>query len=507
MENTPYFIKKECVFSKNFIKKNSFIFLNEEKMLEIEKDERVRKTLQSLRKKSTQNMYKFVVKTYLQFLNSKKGLEREVTFDDVFQMSVDKIEQSIHDFYDWLRGHPVEGYEGTYISPRKKKPASDTSACVYAYSTLRGFFTRNGIEFSREFKGPNVNDLVPKAISLDRQLEFFRPDMENGGAFFDRELFRAFLAHLNLRDQAIALSLLSTSQDSGDLFKLNVGFVRRQADLKTKKPRERLYWEGTRRKTGVRFRVFFSKEATKAIRLYLETERKDAKDDEPLFTKTGNRGRMTPLAFADNCREVAIKMGFYQNGNGFQNPLRPKRMRHLFRTACDYAGIEEPYIHVFMGHKSSISARYMETPTWRLEQEYAKVERVLSVYGDETGIEIVKVQRELEEKLRKEKDDLQRLVNQLSLRNIQLQNQLEQVQKDLESLKRRWDHFSKYLDLKPEELEALSEIIRRFLQEKNRQRFEEQREQDRKWLEEHPEKLSRRKPRGIFTAKWSEQME
>jgi len=374
-------------------------------LLEIEKNERVKKTLESLKSKSTRNMYRFALTQYLRFLNSKKDLEREITIDDVFKMPVKEIELSIHNFYDWLRGNPVEGYEGTYISPRRKKPAPDTSAYNYAYSALRGFFTRNGIEFSREFKGPNINDLVPKAISLDRQLEFFRPDMDNGGAFFDRELFRAFLSHLNLRDQAIALSLLSTSQDSGDLFKLNVGFVRRQVDLQTKKPRERLYWEGRRTKTGVRFRVFFSKEATKAIRLYLETERKDAKDDEPLFTKTGSRGRMTPVAFANNCREVAIKMGFYENGNGFQNPLRPKRMRHLFRTACDYAGIkEEGYIHVFMGHRSTISSRYMELPTWRLEQEYVKVERVLSVYGD--NVEIVKVTRELEEKMEREKSEL-----------------------------------------------------------------------------------------------------
>lgn len=81
---------------------------------------------------------------------------------------MEEIETSIDNFYKWLTGKEVEGYEGTYTSPRKKVPARETTACNYAYSQIRGFFSHNGIQFSKGFRGPNPSDLVPRAIAVDR---------------------------------------------------------------------------------------------------------------------------------------------------------------------------------------------------------------------------------------------------------------------------------------------------------------------------------------------------
>lgn len=261
-------------------------------------------------------------------------------------------------------------------------------------------------------------------------------------------MFRAFLSNLKLRDRAIALALLSTSHDSGDLFSLNVGFVRNQVDLQTKEPRERLYWEGRRGKTGVRFKVFFSKEATKTLRQYLEQERKDAEDDEPLFTRMGGYGRMTSGNFAFICREVAIKMGFHENGSGYQSPLLPKRMRHLFRTACDYAGIkEEGYVHVFMGHRSGISARYLQTPIWRLEQEYARVEKVLSVFAY-VGDDLIKVRRELEEKFEQDKTELQQIVNKLTAENLDFRETIKALVDAVHELEDKYSKIEQEFEIR-----------------------------------------------------------
>jgi len=42
-------------------------------------------------------------------------------------------------------------------------------------------------------------------------------------------------------------------------------------------------WAGDRRKTGEPFRTFFSAEATQFLRKYVETERSDTVDGDPLF--------------------------------------------------------------------------------------------------------------------------------------------------------------------------------------------------------------------------------
>lgn len=78
--------------------------------------------------------------------------------------------------------------------------------------------------------------------------------------------------------------------------------------------------------------------------------------------------------------EVAEKMGI-ENRDGYQNPLRPKRMRKVFKTACAQAQIDEGYHNVFMGHKSNVSQGYLEKPIQHLEIEYSRVEPLLTIYG------------------------------------------------------------------------------------------------------------------------------
>jgi len=151
--------------------------------------------------------------------------------------------------------------------------------------------------------------------------------------------------------------MISTGQDSGDVLGLNIGFVTSHVN------KSRLYWEGQRNKTYEEFRTFFSKEATEYVRKYVEQERKGASNDEPIFirgnwTKAGEEESdkpkpMTARNLGLNYFTAAEKMGII---NGYtQNPLRPKRMRSVFSSACYQAKIDDGLRHIFLSTLSPIT--------------------------------------------------------------------------------------------------------------------------------------------------------
>lgn len=80
--------------------------------------------------------------------------------------------------------------------------------------------------------------------------------------------------------------------------------------------------------------------------------------------------------------------------------LRPKRVRNLFRTACDTGGVNELYIKAFMGHKNHQGQDYSELSRAKLELEYLRAEPFLTVYGQvEETIEIQEDVKRLEKRI------------------------------------------------------------------------------------------------------------
>ena len=350
-----------------------------------------------LRQKTRYN-YQMALTQYLEFVNSQEDLTREYTPDDLLEEAKEdrkKAQVRIVNFFQWLQGNEVPGYR-PWIKDGKPHKVRYSSARQRAYSTVRGFYTNNEVMFPKTFRVPPGRE--PETLEADTSVPFFRIDKENNTFYFDRSLMKHFLANLKLRDQAITLSLVSTSQDTGDLFALTVGWARMQEN------RERFYWHGNRTKTGVPFKVFFSQEATEYVRRYIRQEREGAKNHEPIFMTSGNEGHgqgrvqkpMKPRHIGDIFREVAKKMGIHDGGE-YQNPLRPKRLRHIFRTACTHVHMDEGYMHSFMGHKSNISQRYLEKPVPVLEIEYSKVEPMLTVFEVSESKNLSEIRRELNE--------------------------------------------------------------------------------------------------------------
>jgi len=387
---------------------------------------------ENLSKNSRQN-YLATLRQFLKFLNSREDLTKEITVDDVVteaKTNIKETQEKIDQFYPWLQGKKVQGYS------QREKGMRESSANQLAYGYLRGFFSNLDMPLEKRWakRIPKVKH-VKQAIKNDNLYTFYDVDEKTKTIQFNRELMQEFLANLKLRDVAITLAMLSSSQDSGDLLNLNVGDIREQKD------KNRIFWEGTRNKTGVPFRTFLSKEATRFVRKYLEQERANAKPTDPLFVFTRNEKekRVTPGNLASVHREVARKMGIKWE-NGDYNPLRPKRMRHLFRTACDTAGIPELYINAYMGHRNHMGQEYSELSKAKIELEYLRVEPFLTVYGQsEESLEIKEDIRKMETRV----VDLNREITEQKIKNMQLEAKIGSM---YEFVHRNFDPLLTFVD-------------------------------------------------------------
>jgi integrase len=276
-----------------------------------------------------------------------------------------------------------------FFKDRVKNGIDWNTACTNI-SFLRGFYTHNDLTFPKRWK--LASRKVSKVSKRDAKTPIYDYDETTGEAIFKNGLLQQFVQNLNFRDQTVALSLLSSGADAEDLLQLNVGFIKDGKGELCK--RKRFFWHGNRQKDGVEFKTMFSEEATEFIRRYVEQERADAKDNEPLFAKkfdktvgeeNGKRitqpvvERLPVSALAFNFKQASEKMGYKCDFES--NPFRPKRFRHLFRTACSNANVEVGFVYAMMGHATPVSQSYLEKTDGLYIQEYVKVEPYLTVFG------------------------------------------------------------------------------------------------------------------------------
>ena len=260
--------------------------------------------------------------------------------------------------------------------PKNNRKGVDWNTACTSISFLRGFYTHNDIIFPKRYKSPQRR--VSKVSKSDSKTEMYSYNEETDDIVFENGYLKQFISNLSFRDQTIAICLLATGADTADLFKLSVGFVRDgKGGVSNQK---RFFWHDNRTKDNIPFKVFFSEEATQYLKRYVEQERADAKSDELIFLKED--GEALPVhALAMNFRCAAQKMGFAKDDNEKSNPFRPKRFRHIFRTACSNANIDAGFIMAFMGHASTVSAGYLEKSNGLFLNAYVKVEPYITVFG------------------------------------------------------------------------------------------------------------------------------
>ncbi len=288
-----------------------------------------------------------------------------------------------------------------------KKRLPNNSAKNGAHGYIRGFYKHNKIN-TKSWHNPKST--VPLVKKIDDKYPMFTLNEDTQKFDLNRKLLREFLRHLSIRDETFALCLISTGQDSGDILKLSVGFV-------TSQEGDRLFLNDNRRKTGEEIKVFFSREATKKLREYVKKERSDAEDDDPLFVTSTierrrifaleherpyvqgdilpNGARLQPRTLSVSFRIVEDKLGIKMT-KGQQSPLRPKRLRHVFRSACNYAGIVDDMVRVFLGQAGMSSKIYLGKSKQELEFFYKLVEPKITIYDNEPVVEeIHKLKKEM----------------------------------------------------------------------------------------------------------------
>jgi len=303
-----------------------------------------------------------------------------------------------------------------YFALKKSKCSHNTAVTSYSY--IRSFYSHNGIEFPKRISTPKRE--VSKVSNQDEDTSFYKYNSTTDEIEFKNGNLQQFIHNLNFRDGTIALCLLSSGADATDLLNLKVGFVK---DVRGKiKNVKRFFWHGNRAKTAQPFKTFFSEEATDFLKRYVEQERAEAKDSEPLFPKT-NDEPMDAHQLSMNFRESAKKMGYTKKDK--MSPFRPKRFRHLFKTACAIVHIDPSFTKAMMGHASDTSDSYLEQHSSIFEKMYVRAEPFLTIFR--TG--------EFEAKENtKEISQLKSTLSKITKRNLKLEAKTKEMDVKIEDL-------------------------------------------------------------------------
>lgn len=289
-----------------------------------------------------------------------------ITPDLLLAEDVDAAMKRLTDYFLWMTGKEVKG-----VDPRKRT-LSWNSACTNQ-SVIRGFYTHNDLFFPKRFKVPKRKR--SEVSKRDSKTPVFEYDEEKELTQMNG-ILNHFVSNLNFRDQTIAVCLLATGADAADLLSLKMGFLKDGRGKIIKLPR--IPWHGNRLKDAMEFRTYFSREATACLKRYVEQERPDIGDDEPVFAKEDGDA-LNPNALSDNFRLAAERMGYAKPGQA--HPFRPKRFRHTFREACSAARVDEGYTQAMMGHSSGVSAGYLEKGEGSFLREYIRVEPFVTLFN------------------------------------------------------------------------------------------------------------------------------
>lgn len=292
----------------------------------------------------------------------------------------EKSEERISDFFS-----KVVNQEITYETKRDQ-PISFNTALSSIYGHLRGFYTKNNVNTTGWI---TPKKKLPKVDMIDSNYPMFTRQ-DNGDLDLNRELLSKYFKKLSVRDEMIAMCLMTSGVDISDILRLNIEDVKYQTQ-------DRIFIVFTREKTGESGKTFFSKETTQKLRKFIEEYKADARDTDSIFTTSNNK----PL-FNDDVahafRRAQISIGIEVKRNSL-SPIRSKRLRKVFKSAGTRAGLEDDLIRVFMGQASYESKKYLGKSREELEFYYEKIEPFVTMSRSAT--------KPFEEKLKRvEKENL-----------------------------------------------------------------------------------------------------
>jgi len=419
--------------------------------------------------KSTKTAYASSFRAFLKFYMDKHG--ENVGFSHLIDRVYENlkkprfvqeqiVEPEITGFINWLKEEV----------PEDRRPKSDNTIRQYI-AALQHLLKYYNIVVSM-----NLIENYPRAVplptstKLEWKIEQIKDFIHSASTF---------------RDKAIILCLFQSGMRLSDLVNLNYGDIAEEFETEII-PIQVL----VRRRSNVSYRTFIGADATRYLRLYLQT-RHDLNDDSPLFTLWGSERRITEGAIQGRLREIAKTLDFIKDSDleGW-NPARPHSLRDAFISHLS-GKVDGPLIQFWSGHNIGKENQiYLEMPTEEMRLHYREAEKYLTLRepSSEKMIEERKQATEMTPMSQKEIDNLNNAITDLLKRNTSMSWKYTWAEREIEEMKniindlskrnvalennfasliRRIDRFGRIVDLAPEEVSALSVIIRNYIEEQS----------------------------------------
>jgi len=251
---------------------------------------------------------------------------------------------------------------------------------------------------------------------------------------FGKDVVRNCLKHLNSRNRAMLLSIVSGGFAKNEILNLKI------SDTQDIDAQGITTVRLIRAKTNTKYTTFLSMEATQAIREYLKdrkerTERLGITDDVPYLFVSVYKGEIKQLdGFAYNMTfiDLAKKMGKeFETDKGTFNALRGHNFRKFFKTQMQNHGLPVWQVEHHMGHElSPLDKAYFIEDERKMKENYIKhldavmVETEVREVSIEESEEFQKVKTEMTELEEQNKILIEKMVSLEMLQGL-MQDKLE----------------------------------------------------------------------------------
>jgi len=245
--------------------------------------------------------------------------------------------------------------------------------------------------------------------------------IKNDWKGFGKDVVRNCLKHLNSRNRAMLLSIVSGGFAKNEILNLKI------SDTQDIDAQGITTVRLIREKTNTKYTTFLSMEATQAIREYLKdrkerTERLGITDDVPYLFVSVYKGEVKQLdGFAYNMTfiDLAKKMGKeFETDKGTFNALRGHNFRKFFKTQMQNHGLPVWQVEHHMGHElSPLDKAYFIEDEHKMKENYIKhldavmVETEVREVSIEESAEFQKVKAEMTELEEQNKALLEKMIS------------------------------------------------------------------------------------------------
>jgi len=390
------------------------------------KEQPLQRWIGTITKKTTAYTYKSGYRFYQQYTGLTSNQLIDEALEDAKRDPREKtgiVKQRLIGFYNWLiKEAPKRRAVGRGVTEQVDKGVSSKMAHCYV-NAVRSFYSTFDVY-----------------VKLKGRSSLPRPRVQNKRMLLSNlEVKRLVDYARSLRDRAVILTLFQSGMDVSTLCSLKYGDVA-EGLAKNEHP---LKLDLYRQKSGTEFYTFLGKDATEAVRAYVNDVRARGitlNPKTPLFLKESNKAKtregIAPAHVQSMLKHVAVKAGFVDkqnNGKDF-NPLSPHALRESFGSIMTGQGVPDTVVDFWLGHEiGELAEAYKAAKFEDVKKMYVERERFISIMP-KTDIEEIK--SKVREEISQQTRQLQTLVNGLSAENLDLRNRMQKTESKLVDLEK-----------------------------------------------------------------------